>query len=196
MADALRIVSDTGQSLRVIPSDRMRYRARAGHRRHLHRRHSQRRHHPATGVAAAAYTNSVANATSTVLYDLDTPRDLLARQDPPNAGTLATTGSLRFPAGTVGGFDIVTSGGTDTGYAASPSTVPPPSPCWPESTWPPAGPPSPVRPPSPAPSVAWPPRTLGAEHPAGDTYAPPGYRPRDVPFENGVHRRCGRRRRS
>ena len=69
-------------------------------------------------MTAAAYTNNVAGATSTALYDLDTRRDLLVQQNPPNAGTLVTVGSLRLPVGSVAGFDIVTAGGTDTAYAA------------------------------------------------------------------------------
>ena len=86
----------------------------------------------ATGVSAAAYTNNVDDpATGTTLYDIDTRRDVLVKQDPPNAGTLVTVGSLRFPAGSVAGFDIVTADGVDTGYAAitvpgTPFTLPGP----------------------------------------------------------------------
>lgn len=111
VADALRIVSDTGQNLRAIPSNRTPATGPAllagdtfvdsalnvgGV--------------TATGVTAAAYTNSEVSATaptSTVLYDIDTRRDLLVTQSPPNAGTLNTVGSLRFDAGTVNGFDIL-----------------------------------------------------------------------------------------
>ena len=39
-------------------------------------------------VGAAAYTNSAFGASSTVLYDVDETNGLLARQDPPNSGTL------------------------------------------------------------------------------------------------------------
>ena len=39
-------------------------------------------------VGAAAYTNSAFGASSTVLYDVDETNGLLARQDPPNNGTL------------------------------------------------------------------------------------------------------------
>ena len=53
-----------------------------------------------------------------MLYDIDTRRDVLVKQDPPNAGTLVTVGSLRFPAGSVAGFDIVTTNGVDAGFAA------------------------------------------------------------------------------
>ena len=119
MADALRIVSDTGQNLRVIPSDRMPASGPAlltGDTFTDGALNADAT--PATGVSAAAYTNNVAGATSTVLYDIDTRRDVLVTADPPNAGTLVTVGSLRFPAGSVAGFDIVTTGGVDAGVAA------------------------------------------------------------------------------
>ena len=115
VADALRIVGDNGQNLRVLPSDRAAGVAgttfvdgtlNVGGA-------------TATGVSAAAYTNNVAAPVgATTLYDLDTRRDVLVKQDPPNTGTLVTVGSLRFPAGSVAGFDIVTTNGVETGYAA------------------------------------------------------------------------------
>ena len=117
--DALRITSDTGQNLRVIPSDRTPATGpalRAGDTFTDGVLNADA--NPATGVTAAAYTNNVPAATATTLFDVDTRRDLLVRQDPSNAGTLATVGGLRFPAGTVAGFDIVTAGGVDTAYAA------------------------------------------------------------------------------
>jgi Domain of unknown function (DUF4394) len=114
-ADALRIVGDNGQNLRVLPSDRAAGVAgttfvdgtlNVGGA-------------TATGVTAAAYTNNVAAPVgATTLYDLDTRRDVLVKQDPPNTGALVTVGSLRFPAGSVAGFDIVTTNGMDAGYAA------------------------------------------------------------------------------
>lgn len=119
MADALRITSDTGQDLRVIPSDRAPATGPALVTGDTFTDGVLNADvTPATGVTAAAYTNNVAAPPSTVLFDLDTRRDLLVRQNPPNAGTLVTVGSLRFPAGSVAGFDIVTANGTDTAYAA------------------------------------------------------------------------------
>ncbi len=119
VADALRIVSDTGQDLRAIPSDRtpaMGPALLAGDTFTDGTLNADVT--PATGVSAAAYTNNVPAPSSTVLYDIDTRRDLLVKQSPPNNGTLETVGPLRFPAGSVAGFDIVTSDGVDTGYAA------------------------------------------------------------------------------
>lgn len=60
----------------------------------------------ATNVAGAGYINSVAGAVTTTLYDIDVGLDILATQNPANAGTLNTVGSLGFNAGDVGGFDI------------------------------------------------------------------------------------------
>ncbi|WP_448990433.1 DUF4394 domain-containing protein [Luteitalea sp.] len=64
-------------------------------------------------VVNAAYTNSVAGATSTTLYTLDAGNDVLATQAPPNDGTLNTVGSL--------GANIVSSAGF-TGFDISGAT--------------------------------------------------------------------------
>jgi DNA-binding beta-propeller fold protein YncE len=61
-------------------------------------------------VSGAGYTNSVAGATSTQLFDIDAGRDVVTLQAPPNDGTLSTIGSLGFNVLTVGGFDILASG--------------------------------------------------------------------------------------
>ena len=45
-------------------------------------------------IVGSAYTNSVAGATTTQLFDLDAGRDALVLQNPPNNGTLVTVGSL------------------------------------------------------------------------------------------------------
>jgi hypothetical protein len=75
--------------------------------------HSGRR--PA--VAAAAYTNSVPNARSTILYVIDHELDVLIQQEPPNDGVLITTGSLGVDCGAAVGFDIVTDArGTDHAF--------------------------------------------------------------------------------
>lgn len=64
----------------------------------------------------AAYTNNFAGATSTTLYVLDTDRDVLARQAPPNDGVLNTIGFLGANIGELGGFDI--SGATGSAFVA------------------------------------------------------------------------------
>ncbi len=40
-------------------------------------------------ITAVAYTNNVANATTTTVYDIDYISDRLLKQNPPNDGTLA-----------------------------------------------------------------------------------------------------------
>jgi hypothetical protein len=67
-------------------------------------------------VAGAAYTNPDNDpATGTALYDIDTRRDVLVIQNPPNNGVLNTVGSLRRNAERLLGFDIAASG---VAYAA------------------------------------------------------------------------------
>ena len=57
-------------------------------------------------IVGSAYTNSVAGATTTTLFDLDAGRDFLAVQNPPNNGTLVSVGALGVDAGDNAGFDI------------------------------------------------------------------------------------------
>lgn len=58
-------------------------------------------------IAATAYTNSVAGATSTVLFAIDGSRDVLTRVDNPNGGVMATVGPLGVNTTLNAGFDIV-----------------------------------------------------------------------------------------
>lgn len=57
-------------------------------------------------VVGTAYTNSVVGATTTVLYAIDSNRDVLVRLDSPNSGKLATVGALGFNTSDAVGFDI------------------------------------------------------------------------------------------
>ncbi|MET0964825.1 MAG: DUF4394 domain-containing protein, partial [Nakamurella sp.] len=101
-ANALRIVSDTGQNLRqpfpttgavtapAVADTTLAYPPAA-----------------ATGITAAAYTNNdLSPDTATTLFDLDTVLDQIAIQSPANAGTLAPTGKLGVDATLDAGFDI------------------------------------------------------------------------------------------
>ena len=95
VADRLRVIGNTGQSLRINVDTGATTTDGAINR---------------TGalpvITAAAYTNSIAGATSTALYDIDTASASLALQNPPNDGTLVNVGILGvLPAGDVG-FDI------------------------------------------------------------------------------------------
>ena len=103
--DRIRVVSDTGQNLRLHPDTgavvavdgTLAYAptdANAGQ---------------APRVGGAAYTNPDNNpATGTTLFVIDTGLDVGASQDPPNAGTLNTVLPLGGNAGDVLSFDIST----------------------------------------------------------------------------------------
>jgi len=95
--DRLRLVSNTGQNLRLNPETGAVMT-------------TDGTLNGATGaaVSAVAYTNPVAGASSTVLYDIDPTTDKLYRQDPPNDGTLVAIGDLGVNATGLAGFDIAT----------------------------------------------------------------------------------------
>ncbi|MBC7890310.1 MAG: DUF4394 domain-containing protein [Ferruginibacter sp.] len=93
--DRIRVVTNTGQNLRLNPE---------------------------TGTVAAtdlsingvmgamvtgvAYTNNVAGAATTTLYDIDVTTKKLYKQLPPNDGKLVEVGSLKLNVTGEGGFDI------------------------------------------------------------------------------------------
>jgi hypothetical protein len=96
--DRLRVVSDTGQNLRINVVDgatntdgTLTYTPPTA----------------ATGVVGAAYTNNDADAnTGTTLFDLDSSLDQVAIQSPPNNGNLVATGKLGVDTDPTVGFDI------------------------------------------------------------------------------------------
>lgn len=103
--DRLRILSDTGQNLRVNVTNGV-----ANVDGTL----------SSTGIVGAAYTNSFAGATSTTLYDLNyaNGRFGLFIQNPPNNGTLVGVGDTGILSlSSLVGFDI--SGATGTAYVAT-----------------------------------------------------------------------------
>lgn len=95
VADRLRVISNTGQSLRInvdtgaTTTDGNINRAGV-----------------APVVAAAAYTNSIPGATATQLFDVDSASSVLALQNPPNDGTLVNVGPLGVTIAGDGGMDI------------------------------------------------------------------------------------------
>jgi hypothetical protein len=103
-ADALRIVSDTGQNLRqsfvqtggafaaTVVDTSLSYTAGT----------------TATGIGAAGYTNNDLDTdTATTLFVIDTALDQVAIQAPANAGTLSPTGKLGVDVASATGFDVV-----------------------------------------------------------------------------------------
>jgi len=114
--DRIRVVSDTGQNLRLNPNN-----GAITVDGNLN---------PGTpAVSAVAYTNSFGVATTTTLYDIDATTDRLLVQSNPNAGTLTDVGPLGVDFQTVNGFDIASNnaGGsaatTNTAYAVSAGTL-------------------------------------------------------------------------
>ncbi len=101
VADRLRVVSDSGQNLRInvetgvsVFDGELKY-------------NSGDVNFPTSPmVVASAYTNSFPNAASTTLYNLDLNIQGLVSQNPPNAGTLNTVGSLSTFGFPEASFDI------------------------------------------------------------------------------------------
>lgn len=99
--DRIRIVSNTGQNLRVNPNN-----GAVTVDTPLN---------PGTpSVTAAGYTNSVFGATTTTLYVIDSGNNTLYVQNPPNNGTLVPVGSLGLVGSAANGFDIAPN--TNTAY--------------------------------------------------------------------------------
>lgn len=119
-ADALRVVSDTGQNLRqpmattplpaTVADTPLSYPAAGATAAQ-----------PGAGITGAAYTNNDTDPnTATTLYDLDTTLDQIVLQSPANSGLLAATGKLTVDATPNAGFDIysVATGGSITDQQA------------------------------------------------------------------------------
>lgn len=106
--DRIRVTSDRGQNLRLHPDTGM----VAATDLALNYENAAE-----PGVVASAYTNSVAGATTTTLYNIDAKRKSLVTQVPPNDGKLNMVGPLTgIDPSMVAGFDISPTSGR--GYAA------------------------------------------------------------------------------
>lgn len=94
VVDKIRVVSNTGQNLRLDP-------VTGGLTA------SDMAINPVTAMlSAAAYTSNFAGATTTTLFVIDHNTDKLYQQNPPNNGTLVETGSLGINITNTNGFDI------------------------------------------------------------------------------------------
>lgn len=87
MADRMRIVSANGMSLRVNVTD-----GKAVVDGSLKFGDADAHVGKTPRVTAVGYTNSVAGAKETALYDIDAAHALLVRQAPSNDGILVTVG--------------------------------------------------------------------------------------------------------
>jgi hypothetical protein len=105
-ANALRIISNTGQNLRQPFAGPLAGQTQTdGTLNYL----GPPAISPATGLTGAAYTNNDLDPnTGTTLYDIDTSLNQVVIQSPPNAGSLVATGLLTVDADTQVGFDIYT----------------------------------------------------------------------------------------
>ncbi|RYJ52673.1 DUF4394 domain-containing protein [Flavobacterium petrolei] len=92
--DRIRLVSNTGQNLRLHP-DLGTVVSVDGNL-----------NPGAPFVTGAAYTNNIAGATTTTLFVVDSQTDMIYRQDPPNNGTLVAIGGLGVNVDADSGFDI------------------------------------------------------------------------------------------
>ncbi|MEZ0487248.1 DUF4394 domain-containing protein [Fibrella aquatica] len=111
--DRIRVVSNTGQNLRLNPTVMPTESALAATDGSL-------TFAPAMGtpnVSAGAYTNNFVGAPSTVLYDIDVRSGgaVLFQQNPPNAGGLVNVGPLGVDVESMNGFDI--GGASNMAYA-------------------------------------------------------------------------------
>ena len=101
--DRLRVVSDTGQNLRVNVDDG----STLTDGRLAYPGVPPAPATPATGVTGVAYTNNDADPnTATTLYDIDSMLDQTVIQSPANSGLLAPTGKLTVDTSPTVGSDI------------------------------------------------------------------------------------------
>lgn len=92
--DRIRVVSNTGQNLRLNPIDGS-----------VTAVDGAINPTPAA-LSAAAYTNNFAGATTTSLFVIDANTDKMYLQNPPNNGTIVEVGSLGLNISGANGFDI------------------------------------------------------------------------------------------
>jgi hypothetical protein len=119
VADRLRLIALDGTSLRVnvatgeaVVDGKLRYADNDVNKG------------KAPTVTTGAYTNSMAGAKETALYDIDTALDVLALQAPPNDGILQTRGKLGVDLAPTTAFDIAPTGdGGNAAWAVSGQSV-------------------------------------------------------------------------
>lgn len=99
--DALRVISDTGQNLRIFVATAT---GRTAGETFLDG--STNTSAPTADISGAAYTNSFDGTTTTRLLNIDTAGDNLTFQNPPNEGTQVVAAPLGVNATGAVGFDI------------------------------------------------------------------------------------------
>ena len=101
-SDRIRVVSDGRQNLRLNPDDGQ----VAGHDTNIAYAEGDSGAGSTPSAAAAAYSNNVPEAPETQLFVIDSARDALTLQNPPNGGLLATIGGLTADIVEPVSFDI------------------------------------------------------------------------------------------
>lgn len=105
VADRLRVVSDSGQNLRINVADGVTV--------------VDGSINPAgPQITSVGYTDSFAGTTSTALFDIDALSSSLFLQNPPNAGTLQMVGALGVTPAGDSGLDILSFGGNNAAVAS------------------------------------------------------------------------------
>jgi Domain of unknown function (DUF4394) len=105
-ANALRIISDTGQNLRLPFAGPLASQTQTDSPLNYPGPPAVS---PATGLSGAAYTdNDLDPNTGTTLVNIDTALNQVVLQSPPNAGVLVVIGPLTVDPDTAVGFDIYT----------------------------------------------------------------------------------------
>lgn len=100
-ADALRVISDGGQNLRLFVANAT---GRTAGETFLDG--TTNTSSPSADLSGAAYTNSFDGTTTTRLLNIDTAGDNLTFQNPPNDGTQVVAAPLGVNASGTAGFDI------------------------------------------------------------------------------------------
>jgi hypothetical protein len=119
VVDKIRVHSDTDQNLRLDPTM-----GTATKDAPLAFALKDPNEGQSPNLVATAYTNSVSPApTATMLYSIDSTRNLLTRLAAPNDGKVTTVGSLGVDVTEVAGFDIWGGASGATGSATKPLTA-------------------------------------------------------------------------
>jgi hypothetical protein len=110
VVDLIRVVSNTGQNMRLNPTTGAVAAVDAG----LAYAGGDANFGAVPDVVGSAYINNDNDplTTTTTLYGLDPGLDVLVVQNPPNSGTLNTVGPLGIEATEIAGFDVAGSNGT------------------------------------------------------------------------------------
>ncbi|KQB98874.1 DUF4394 domain-containing protein [Pedobacter sp. Hv1] len=103
ISDRIRVVSNTGQNLRINPSDAV-------------VTNDPGLSPSGVTIGAAAFSNNFKGANTTTLYVIDYATDRLYTQEP-ISGVLTEVGALKVDATGANGFDIISTLSTNTGYA-------------------------------------------------------------------------------